>query len=831
MNNSYNKLKALRGRRRFNFSIFLFILFNIASLPVESNAQKANVAFLTSNGVKGNPELSAAYDFLSTDKYFSPQKITFDELKKNDALLDSFEVVWIHRPDSSEFTNIEKEEAIISSLKKYVENGGGLFLTLDAFKYVKLLNLEDKNPETIRVEALDQGYGRKLGLHAFRSHPIFSGMNGGAYIWAPMKDQMNRQIGYFGESVPKGRVVAVDWAYITLKEKSKLILEYNYGKGKVLAVGAYAYYQPENQNKLHLNLFTENSIRYLSGDSLKETRRFWDYKPQEVNSFDSAFSKIELKDSESWEEQPQSLTLPKRLSLNNFWDVAGERILIMGYEDGGIDEIWTHPFMAFRDYEVGVKFAYKDSIYWFKDQRPLVETKPEAFSRLYKFPRAYIKEVITSDIENPAGVIHYEYQGVYPGKLIIKFKSNLRFMWPYSEKALRTMNYTWDDNLNAFIIKNEMDEFISILGTNKKTTRTLVGNFDDFKIETDSIIGIDSEKFQASGLMEIDLKMNDNLDIVLCGTDQGIKEAINEYSSAMNNPEEIYKGTSSYYQDFLSKQLSIESPDSNFNEGYKWALIGTDRFFVNTPTIGKSLVAGYSTTARGWNGGHEVNGRPGYAWYFGRDGQWSGFALLDYGDFEKVKSILKVYQKYQDLSGKIYHELTTSGAVHYDAADATPLYIILAGKYLRSSGDIEFIRQSWGNIKSAMDYCFSTDTNNDHLIENTLVGHGWVEGGSLYGSETTFYLAGSWAATLQEAAYIAQKLGYKKEAEYYLEESDKVKKIVNTDFWNEELNFFNYGKLPDGSYNPERTALPTVPMYFDVIEGRKSSASIKGIFV
>jgi len=50
-----------------------------------------------------------------------------------------------------------------------------------------------------------------------------------------------------------------------------------------------------------------------------------------------------------------------------------------------------------------------------------------------------------------------------------------------------------------------------------------------------------------------------------------------------------------------------------------------------------------------------------YGWYFGRDGEWSGFALLDYGDFQKVKSELEFYGKYQDLSGKIFHEATTSG--------------------------------------------------------------------------------------------------------------------------------------------------------------------------
>jgi glycogen debranching enzyme len=142
-------------------------------------------------------------------------------------------------------------------------------------------------------------------------------------------------------------------------------------------------------------------------------------------------------------------------------------------------------------------------------------------------------------------------------------------------------------------------------------------------------------------------------------------------------------------------------------------LIGTDRFFAETPGLGSAFLAGYSTGDRGWNGGHKNNGRPGYAWYYGRDAEWTCFAVDDYGDFDLVKEQLKFFRKHQDMSGKIFHELSTSGVVHYDAADATPLYIILAAHYLRASGDVEFIRESWPYIQKAMDFLYSTDTDGD----------------------------------------------------------------------------------------------------------------------
>ncbi len=58
-------------------------------------------------------------------------------------------------------------------------------------------------------------------------------------------------------------------------------------------------------------------------------------------------------------------------------------------------------------------------------------------------------------------------------------------------------------------------------------------------------------------------------------------------------------------------------------------------------------------------------------------------ALAGYGDFAAVRALLEFYGRFQAADGKILHEATTSGVVHYDAADATPLYVVLAGRYLQ----------------------------------------------------------------------------------------------------------------------------------------------------
>ena len=791
-------------------------IFLITFLTISAQVK---VGFLNiNNAIEKNTEVKAAYDFLKNQKKFSAEQINYNDVVNSHPTIQHFSIIWIHRPDSTDLTKEETNPKFIAALQNYVKNGGKLFLTLEAMKYLNLLRFESKQPTVKYADATDDGYGRRLGLHSYRSHPIFDGLNGGAYIFNPTKDLKTRQIGFFENSVPKnGKVVAVDWAYITLKEDAKLIVEYKVGKGKILSVGAYTYYGLGNNNRAHLELFTNNCLKYLTGSLKYEPTKtfYWNYSPATVYELKRKSDPVQFKSSRKWDGNSNSIKLEKEKGTDNYWNVAGQKILVMGKEKFGIDEIWAHPFMALRDYEAGLLFDEKDSVVWLKNFQPKIEVRPESFSRIYKINNSTLREIIVASAKKSQAVVHYEFEGETSAKLVIKFYSNFRFMWPYSERTTGSIGYSVNFSGNAFSLVDK-NNFSLLAGSNKKFSNYIIGQYNGFEKSTSGFNGIKTDKLLVGALAEIDLRKKDYADFIVSASME------NSLTYDMLSSEKIYKDALSYTQKFLNNSLMITTPDKDFNEGYKWALIGTDRFFVNTPGLGKSLVAGYSTTARGWDGGHKVNGRPGYGWYFGRDGCWSGFALLDYGDFKKVKSVLEFFNKYQDLSGKIFHELTTSGAVHYDASDATPLYIILAGKYLHHTGDVEFIRKNWTYIKKAIDFCYSTDTDGDHLIENTNVGHGWVEGGGLYTAHTEVYLAACWAEALRQASYMAKQIELKTESKIYNNEYEIVKKIINTDFWNEQENFLSFSKLKDGKYNSEKTVLSAVPVYFEMLDSAKA---------
>ncbi len=807
-------------------NIFIIISFLVFS---QEQHQKIRVALLDIAGSDGTSlELRASLDFLKHyENRIRSTFVTFDDIQKNPGLLDNLDVVWFHKVDSSSFSKLQKDPEVLSAIKDFVRLGGGLILSMDAMRYLNVMSMEPKQPVWQWKEAKDGGYGRKLGLHAFRQHPVFDGLHGGAYIYKPIIDMKVPQIGYFDMNMPENaKVLAVDWDYIFLREDTKLVLEYDLGKGKIIAIGAYVHFGAPNYNRKHLDKFMLNTIDYLAGKKSVKAY-YWSYDKPQITETEIPRFKLEYAKAEKWPADTFLPSLQRKYATDNYCEVSTDRLLITSVEKGGIEEIWAHPFMALRDYEVGIRFSYEDSIYWLSRQKPQLSIRPNSLEREYKFKRAYLTEVITAPMHEGGVVVHYEYRGVYPAELFVKFKSHFRYMWPYDHKALGDLKYGLDMRNNLIMMQDHRNEFNVLIGSNKEMHSANIGQYEGFKINDvpvnldrpirveEVLEGLATDEYMISGIMKFNLEMNDDLDIFITAANADQQKVKSSFEKLIGDPYAAYTQSSGYYRDLLNSSLSINTPDSIFNEGYTWALIGSDKFFVHTPGTGQSLVAGYASSDHGWDGGQTVSGRPGYAWYFGRDAIWSAFALLDYGDFDKVKKILETFQQYQDLSGKIYHELSTSGIVHYDASDATPLYIILAARYLKHTGDLEFIKKSWPHIHKAIEFCFSTDTDADHLIENTNVGHGWVEGGHLFGSHTSLHLASLWAEAMEESAYMAGFMKKEELLDHYAYEAEIVQGIINEKFYDDSAAYYYHGMLQDGSLMKDETIMPAIPMYFE----------------
>lgn len=782
------------------------------------------VALITNGDILQKEEVDSLKQLLAGQvNNVISSEISIDDLSG----LTQYDIVWYHRPDSSIIS--QKEISIGDLIKAYISNGGKLILSMEAPRLLNNWGIETEPIKSKYYDAVDNGFGRKAGFHGYRQHPIFDHLFGGAYTWHGKVDNRCRVTGFLGkESFPKAEnsnVIGILWEYIYYRPDDKILWTTDYGNGKILSIGGFLYYSKENFHKSTLNQFTTNVVNYMSGKHSDTQEMYWKNREVKVVADSEKYTSVVLQSPKAWNipDTEYKLTRPAE---NHYFDIPSRRSMLVGFETGGIDEIWTHPIMSLRDYRVHISMKGDNKLILLSEYKPLFEIRPNAAIRTYNIGELTLKEIITSEVDKPVSIVHYEWSGAEVDEIILDYKSNLRYMWPYDETSLGSLFYTWSDNLNAFIVRDENKEFSSLIGANIKAKNYTVGQYDGFMYNTDKVEGIATDKHQVAASVAYDVKGINAFDVFMVAGNTGIGDVVNSYQEVLQNPQQVFLSSQKHYDDYMHSVLSITTPDSVFNEGVKWATLSSTQFVVETPGVGQSLMAGYASSRRGWGGGHKISGRPGYAWYFGRDAIWSSYAFNGLGDYETVKNVLKTLIAYQNVDGKIYHELTTSGSVHYDASDATPMFVNLMASYLHYSGDTEFIKENIHAVHKAMNYCFTTDTNGDHLIEIDNVGHGWLEGGPLSGGQTEFYLIGFWNAALKDAAYLSDLVGDSEKKRMYEQEAKIVNEILNKDFWNIK-GYYNYAKYKDGTYTDRLILLPSVPVLLGVTDPDKSYETVR----
>lgn len=793
------------------------------------------VGYLVSTSSSPTAEERGAWRFLRKQNDIQAQRLSFQAIKDIPSSLRSVDLLWWHFDSTVDLPSEALDSRVLASISDYLRRGGSLLLSLLASQYTVPLRLETVAPN-VKVkgpwseESWAQGYPDIRGFGTRGGHPIFEGFLGGLYTWSPKIGQGHSACYYENHLPARGRVVAVEKLYIRLNEKRRNVFEYAVGKGRVLAIGSHFYFEAaEHRYRMHLERFGINCLRYLAqkevgrshskrGARRRIAKTYWSFEKRTVEESEHSSKPIV---SISSRLLPTSNRLAVRRDLtaavdraDEFFDLGGKRILLMGKERSGLLEAWCHPVRILRDLKLGMKVAGHDLI-WAGSLSPLVTIKPDSLAREYQVHGASVEEITFADHNRPCGAIHYRSTTQCPVEIVVAARIDLRLMWPLSEETTGSLRYAWDDGLRAAYVSDAGNHLVSLLGCSVEPNSHLLGQLEEISEEQGELAGIPTEKVQVAVGFRFTLSPNQpECIIAFAGSSRGEREAMSAYRSIVAEPQGGINGQAVHFNVLEERSTQVIMPDQEFNESYRWALAATDRFFVETPGLGSSLMAGYGLSSSGWNGGQETSGRPGYAWYFGRDSVWTSLGVLAHGDFERVRHVLEFLGRHQDVDGKILHELTTSGHAHYDAADSTPLYLILMGHYLRASGDVGFVQKEFPLMLKALDFCFRTDTDGDHLIENTNVGHGWVEGGELFPVHTEQYLASCWAQALEQAAFVAKSIRKYKLARDWGSEALVVKRIIRRDFWNAQTRCFNFGKLSDGSYRIEKTTLPTPGIYF-----------------
>ena len=517
-------------------------------------------------------------------------------------------------------------------------------------------------------------------------------------------------------------------------------------------------------------------------------------------------SQFSLADAQN-QAAPIELSRPARPW--EFFSAVGTRAGLFGNESGRF-EAWVYPLKILRAFHL--RFLFDGSSVPAEALVRRVIVRPESSTIVYAGDTFSVRETLFVPVHESGAIIFLDVETEQPLDIEASFERDFQLEWP---AALGGTFLRWDLTLRAFRFGEETHKFTALVGS-----PTAVDQRQEYENNY-------SASYENSFRLGAISKGRETRVIVIGASVQSAEDAEDTYKRLAAGGNNLLDESAKYYEKYLANTVSLELPDGQLQKAYNWARISVAQGIVASPFLGTGLVAGYRTSGR--------SQRPGFAWYFGRDSLWTSLALNSEGDFATARTALEFLIKYQRGDGKIPHEIA-QGATFvswfkdypypWASADATPLYIIAMNDYVTQSGDVAFAKEKWDSIEKAYQFLRST-FDAQGFSQNVGFGHGWVEGGPLFGVKTELYQSGLGLEAVHALANLAQLVGKEDESKELAQTFERQRPVLNDAFWSADKNTFAYALGLDGKRVDLSSVLATAPMWFDLLDADKTAKTLR----
>jgi hypothetical protein len=579
------------------------------------------------------------------------------------------EVLWVHAVRGP-----------VPGLRPWLEAGGRLLATLDAAWLPCDLGIEPIPPGDFPPNVSSRELPTRLGLGAFGAHPLFEQLDQGTCLPAPTMRDRPRGVAYAGARPMRGAVVAVESRDGELDPDRSVAWEYRVGKGGILCIGMFVHPGAIDRRfapQLHVVLRNALAGQAIPHEERPPHSRVW--PPPGRGVLHGATTPIPPTPAITgvWSTSSSLLASWADTAADTPWALAGRRGFLAGRERHGLDEAWIHPFRVVRDAALRVDGAAIAST--------RIRPAPDQFERIAASSRGPVVERWSTALEVPA--LFWSIDGPEAAGLTVTWTTDLRRMWPYPAGACGDLALTRDPDGMRAMVQAVGDPFrvVVIADHGQLEARALEGPAVEFTV-------------RATGHCRI---------VALAGADEADWVRTVQMLERRGLPGMLSQRVQHAGQ-LAAYATGITTPDPALDEAFEWAKVRMDECIAGTPGVGRSLVAGYGASGAGRD-----DGRPGAAWYFGRDACRTAIAQLAVGDRDGPRDVLKFLSLTQDVRGAVASEYTTSGRAEYDGLDSTLHYLLLAARFATWTGELDLLARHWVAIRSAYRFCREHATHHE----------------------------------------------------------------------------------------------------------------------
>jgi hypothetical protein len=506
-------------------------------------------------------------------------------------------------------------------------------------------------------------------------------------------------------------------------------------------------------------------------------------------------------------ENSVSLKIVREAVPSKPFTVVGPRGAILGRQDGSF-EAWIFPWKIFANLRISAEMQDYPVPIDVNEQAAVVEVRPDHTTITFSHANFTLREVLFAPHNAPDGagaLAFFQIEALRPLTLTFQFVPAMKPMWPAPSDdhpspewvkaaggGFYALHLNFPNHAAAIEIPGAEPGIMNPYQERPKTyPLQFVLHFDPAH---------DADKFFPLLLATADTAAGSQTDALAA-----------RLADLLRSFQTLYEQTGTYFRNFLSKNLVIETPDKQFDEAFAWAEISIDQLKVQTTPSHQetALVAGFY--------GSGDSARPGFGWYFGRDALWTLYAVNSYGDFQLTRDQLAFLLRRQSPEGKIIHEWAqTADLVNWKSlpyafasADATPLLLMAANDYFQISGDVTFVNMHWDSLEKAWEFERSHDSDGDGIYENT-EGSGWVESWPPGMPHQEIYLAALDQQASTAFSNIARATGHAQLADDAQKRAAHIAQQVEKEYFLPDANFYAFSRNADGTLDASPTIYPAV---------------------